>query len=184
MWIELDQFLQYLTYERKYSQHTVESYRNDLRQFIDFLEKTHPGIPLNAEEIEAAHIKDFLGRLLYAGLTKRSIARKLSSIKSFFRYLKRCGKVEHNFSKIVTSPKLDRRLPVIIDIKRAMKLMELPPSDTYEGLRDRAILELFYGTGMRLNELLSLRIENIDFSSNTIRVTGKGKKERVLPLGS
>ncbi|NIV73108.1 site-specific integrase, partial [Candidatus Saccharibacteria bacterium] len=183
MWTEIDQFLHYLRFQRKYSEHTLESYRNDLTQFAEFLQDSAGQNHVSANSVETNHIKDFLGHLLIMGLEKRSIARKLSSIKSLFRYLLREEMISKNPAAIVSTPKLDRRLPVIIDIKQANKLMNLPPTDTFEGIRDRAVLELLYGAGLRLSELLFLRIENIDFSSDTIRVTGKRDKERVLPMG-
>jgi integrase/recombinase XerC len=182
MWIKLNQFLKYLQYQRKYSDHTIESYRTDLLQFLKYINASQRK-NLAPEQIGPAHIREFLGQLLYTGLEKSSIARKLSSIKSFFRYLHRQGIVKENFAKIISAPKPDRRLPVIIDVNKANKLMELPPSNTFEGIRDQTILELFYGTGMRLSELLSLKFENIAIETETIRVTGKGKKQRLIPIG-
>lgn len=184
MWTEVDQFLHYLRFERKYSEHTLESYRNDLTQFVEFLETGIGQNNVPSKSVETNHIKDFLGHMLILGLEKRSIARKLSSIKSFFRYLLRREMIPKNPAAIITSPKLDRRLPVIIDMNQASKLMELPPSSTFEGIRDRAILELLYGAGLRLNELLTLRLQNLNFDSETIRITGKRGKERILPMGS
>lgn len=183
-WAEIDQFLHYLRFQRKYSDHTLESYRNDLTQFAEFLEGVNGGNHVSLKSVETNHIKDFLGHLLMLGLEKRSIARKLSSIKSLFRYFLREAVIQKNPAAIVTSPKLDKRLPVIINMNQAGKLMELPASDTFEGIRDRAILELLYGAGLRLSELLTLQVDNLNFSSDTIRVTGKRNKERILPIGS
>jgi len=183
-WAEIDQFLHYLRYQRKFSAHTLESYQNDLAQFVEFLEGTKRPNHVSVRTVETNHIKDFLGHLLMLGLEKRSIARKLSSIKSLFRYFLRKGIIKENPAAIIASPKLDKRLPVIIDMNQAGKLMELPSSDTFEGIRDRAILELLYGAGLRLNELLTLQTDNLDFSNDTIRVTGKRDKERILPIGS
>lgn len=184
MWTEIDQFLHYLRFQRKYSEHTVESYGNDLTQFAEFLENRIGDNQISPQSVETGHIKDFLGHLLIHGLEKRSIARKLSSIKSLLRYFLREGLIKKNPAAIVSAPKLDRRLPVIIDMKQASKLMELPPADTFEGIRDRAILELLYGAGLRLSELLNLRTENVNFHADTIRVSGKRNKERILPMGS
>jgi integrase/recombinase XerC len=180
----MDQFLHYLRYQRKYSDHTMESYRNDLTQFVEFLEGLRGRNHVSLKTVETNHIKDFLGHLLMLGLEKRSIARKLSSIKSLFRYFLREGFIQENPSAVIASPKLDRRLPVIIDMNQAGKLMELPSVDTFVGIRDRAILELLYGAGLRLNELLTLQLHNLDFSADTIRVTGKRNKERIVPMGS
>lgn len=183
-WTEIDQFLHYLQFQRKYSSYTLESYRNDLTQFAEFLESNIHQNHVLPKSVETNHIKEFLGYLLMMGLGKRSIARKLSSIKSLFRYLIKKELIKENPAAIVTSPKLEKRLPTIIDIKQANKIMELPSSDSFEGIRDKAILELFYGAGIRLSELRSLRIENLNFASDTIRVMGKRRKERVLPMGS
>ncbi|RMF57016.1 MAG: tyrosine recombinase XerC [Calditrichaeota bacterium] len=184
MWLELDQFLHYLTNQRHYSSNTVESYRNDLSQFITFAEKFYQNSDVSPSQIETQCIRNYLGHLLKLELQKRSIARKLSSIRSFFRYLHKNGMVEQNPAAVVSAPKLNRRLPTVLSIEQARQLMELPPADTFEGVRDRAILELLYGCGLRLNEVLELRSEQIDMSNEVIRVFGKGKKERMVPFGS
>lgn len=184
MWAEIDQFLHYLKFQRKYSEHTLESYQNDLTQFAEFLEDKIKQNHVSLKSVETKHIKEFLGFLLMMELGKRSIARKLSSIRSLFRYSVKKEIIKENPATIVTSPKLEKRLPTIIDIKQASKIMELPSSTSFEGIRDRAILELFYGAGLRLSELCSLRIDNLNFASDTIRVMGKRSKERILPMGS
>ncbi len=184
MWVELDQFLHYIKNQRQYSSYTIEAYRNDLAQFIEYSEDASENQQILSFSANSSHIRNYLGHLLKLGLQKRSIARKLSAIKSFFRYLHRNGVIAQNPSTVVTAPKKDRKLPTVLSIEQARKLMELPPEDTLEGVRDRAILELLYGCGVRLGELLNLLIENIDFSNDFIRVLGKRKKERLLPLGS
>ena len=183
-WTQIDQFLHYLRYERKYSTHTLESYQNDLTQFVEFLEDNMGHNYVSMEFVETNHIKDFLGHLLMVGLEKRSIARKLSAIKSLFRYFLRKGAIPKNPAAVITSPKLNKRLPIIIDMNQASNLMELPSPNTFDGIRDKAILELLYGSGLRLNELLLLRTSDLDFNGDTIRVTGKRNKERILPIGS
>ena len=183
MWDTLDQFLHYLQHQRKYSAHTIESYRNDLSQFFEFWEHQRKAKLREAAQIETLDIRSYLGHLLKLGLEKRSIARKLSSIKSLCRYLFRNGKISLNPASVVSAPKLDRKLPTVLSIEQARELMTLPPEDTFEGLRDRAILELLYGCGLRLSELLQLRLRNIDFSGELIRVLGKGQKERIVPFG-
>jgi tyrosine recombinase XerC len=183
MWVELDQFLHYIKNQRQYSRLTIEAYRNDLSQFIEYAEDKH-NRSINAQEVDALLIRNFLGHLLKLGLEKRSIARKLSATKSFFRYLFRNGIIMINPASAVTAPKKEHKLPTVLSIEQARKLMDLPPGDTFEGLRDRAILELMYGSGLRLSETLNLRQENIDFPGEYIRVLGKRNKERILPLGS
>ncbi len=184
MWVELDQFLHYITYQKRYATHTIVSYQNDLSQFIEFIEISCDGHTALPKAVQNSDIRSFLGFLLKSDMQKSSIARKLSTIKSFFRYLQRSNVIDVNPALVVTAPKKDRRLPTVLSIDQARKLMELPPEDTFEGLRDRAILELLYGTGMRLNELLELRIEKVDFANELLRVKGKRNKERMIPLGA
>lgn len=184
MWIELDQFIHYITYQKRYSAHTVLSYQTDLSQFIEYTENIAAKQGITAPDITNRMIRDFLGELLKSGLRKRSISRKLSAVKSFCRYLQRQGKITVNPASVVAAPKKERVLPTVLSIEQARALMELPPSDCFEGLRDRAILELLYGVGLRLSELISLRLQNLDIDSELIRVMGKRQKERVLPLGS
>ena len=184
MWLELDQFVHYLRNERLYSDYTIEAYRNDLAQFIEFAERKNNNQTVQPEEAKTILIRTFLGHLLKLGLQKRSITRKLSAIKSFFKYLFRNELIPVNPAAIVSGPKLDRRLPVVLSMDQARQIMVLPPDDSFEGLRDRAILELLYGSGLRLGELLNLTLDKIDFGSELLRVMGKRQKERLLPLGT
>lgn len=184
MWVELDQFLHYIHNQRQYSDYTIEAYRNDLSQFIEYAERHHQNRTTSATDVDAYLIRNFLGFLLKSGLEKRSIARKLSAVKSFFRYLLRNGIVMANPALAVSGPKKDRKLPTVLSIDQARKLMELPPDDSFAGLRDRAILELLYGCGLRLGEILNLQQRNVDFSNEYLRVLGKRKKERLIPLGT
>jgi tyrosine recombinase XerC len=180
----LGDFLQYLSDQKRYSENTVIAYRTDLEQFFKFVQSA-----LNTDTPSLTHInnrliRDYLGHLLKSGFSKRSIGRKLSAIKSFFKYLQRNRKIHKNPVQAVSAPKKNRLLPTAISIEQARKLMELPPTDTFEGLRDRAILELFYGSGIRLGELLNLRINQLDLTNDQFRVVGKRQKERIVPLGS
>ncbi len=184
MWVELDQFLHYLKHERRYSQYTIESYQNDLSQFIEYSESCFNHHKVHPREVDVTVIRNFLGHLLKMGLQKRSVHRKLSSIKSFFHYLFRNGYIVVNPATVVNAPKREQRLPTVLSIEQARKLMKLPDNDTFEGLRNRAILELLYGCGLRLGELLNLRFENVDLSNEVIRIVGKRQKERIVPLGS
>ncbi|RMI04934.1 MAG: tyrosine recombinase XerC [Calditrichaeota bacterium] len=183
MWVELDRFLHYLIHERRCSESTIVAYRNDLSQFIEYAEEQAGNYKVHPREIDTALIRTYTGHLLKLGLHKRSISRKLSAIKSFFRYLLRQGVIAVNPAEPVRSPGKGRRLPPVLSIDEARQLMELPDSDSVEGLRDRAILELLYGCGLRLSELLGLRISAIDFAAKTLRVQGKGGKERIVPFG-
>ncbi len=183
MWADLDNFLDYIQSERRYSRYTITSYRVDLSQFVDFLESSEVSGQVNPEEVDTNHVKHFVETLFIHGLNKKSIARKLSAIKSFFKYLNRNQIIRNNPAQAVYSPKLDKNLPVILEEKHARKIMDLPPADQFNGIRDRAILELFYGCGIRLGELISLRMKQIYLQSNYIKVEGKRGKERLLPLG-
>lgn len=182
--IHVRNFLRYLYLERRYSPKTVESYGHDLLQFeaflFDYLRLDR--IPWN--KVDKRAIRLFLIILQEGNLSKRSIARKLATIKSFFKYLTREEIIEQNSSLTIKIPKFEKKLPAFATLEDIDRLMKLPDESTFEGIRDRAILELFYGTGMRLSELLTLKLSDIMRSENLIRLRGKGNKERVIPLGS
>ena len=177
------QFLQYLARERNYSTHTVASYEDDLRQFSEFLQRHFEGRAYALDDLDNVTIRLFLGDLLEQGFSKSSIARKLAAIKSLFRYLRKKHDVQRNPALNVSSPKLEKRLPQYLDEKTVGSLMAQPDCSTPEGVRDAAILELFYSAGIRLSELIGLRLADIDFGNTTIKVTGKGNKQRIIPFG-
>jgi len=183
MWNELKKFLHYLRTERRYSNHTVKSYQIDVSQFIQYLEdqifedKVHP------VSVDKKHIRHFIEELYVYGLNKRSISRKLSAIKSFYKYLQRIRRIEHNPAADLHSPKLDKPLPTVLDEEEIQKLMDLPDQENFCGIRDRAILELFYGCGIRVGELIQLKMKQINLTNHYIIVEGKRNKERVLPIG-
>lgn len=180
---KVHQFLQYLARERNYSAHTVASYEDDLRQFSEFLQRHFEGTAYSLDDIDNVTIRLFLGDLLEQSFSKSSIARKLAATKSFFRYLRKKHAVQRNPAQNVSSPKLEKRLPQYLDEKTAGNLMAQPDCSTPEGARDAAILELFYSTGIRLSELIGLRMADIDFRNTTVKVTGKGNKQRIIPFG-
>lgn len=178
----LDSFLRYIEYERRFSPHTIEAYRRDVIQYIAFLEET-AGVssPLEAEGI---HIRSWVVELLAADRTPRTIHRKLSTLKTFYHFLRRQKLVEHNPMRQVVAPKVGSRLPAHVppaDLQRLFDQLTFP--DDFGGRRDRLALELLYGTGMRRAELISLRIDAIDRPQRLIRVLGKGQRERLLPFG-
>ncbi len=179
----LNQFLTFIRNQRLYSDYTVTSYRTDILQFFEFLRENNPGREIDVDAVSSKHIREFLGNLLMRGFGKRSIARKLSALKSFFKYLRRHAVIARDPALSVSGPKLDRSLPAVLNFDQARKLMEMPPATSFEGLRDRAILEILYGCGIRLGELLKLKPENLDFNRETLRVMGKRKKERQIPIG-
>ena len=180
----IEQYLEYLLKQRQYSPHTVAGYRNDLCQFSEYLARTARSRPMKPGAITQADIRKFLGDLLEKGLEKKSIARKLSAIRSWFSYLMREKIVSSNPGVNIVSPKLPRKLPVFLAESCIDTMMELPDASTPDGIRDRALLELLYGTGIRLSEMVGLNLRDIDLPNTTIRVMGKGSKERIVPLGT
>ena len=179
----LHRFLEYIERERNYSRHTVAAYEDDLTLFLDFLSRTSGRGNMAPGAIDHFMIRKFLGALVDRGFSKRSIARKLACLRSFFKYLVRLQVIEKNPTTLLVSPKLPRRLPQFLDETAVALLMEQPDRKTAEGLRDAAILELFYSTGIRLSELLGLTPADVDFGNSTIKVLGKGSKERIVPFG-
>lgn len=179
----LDRFLEYLRIEKNYSQHTVTSYRTDLMQFLEFLRRHAETATPGPRAVDTETIRLFLGDLHDRGISKKSIARKLAAVRSFFKFLLRDGTVLQNPAANVHTPRVPRKLPSFLDEPAVQRMMELPDCTTPDGLRDRAILEVLYGTGIRLSELIRLSLGDIDLHEQTIRVFGKGKKVRIVPLG-
>ena len=178
---EKSDFLAYLNNERRYSKHTVSAYDNDLLQLADFC-------GLNAEMDSAQMIgrKDierFMGSLIRHGFSRKSVGRKLASVRAFYNYLVRTEQIENNPARTLTAPKAEKYLPGFFLEEELEKALVLLDTNTLLGLRDRAILELFYGTGIRRSELMDLNTGDLDLKSGTIRVLGKGGKERRIPLG-
>jgi integrase/recombinase XerC len=176
-------FLEYLTAERNFSPHTVAAYAGDLEQFRSFL-SLHTGEPdPDPADVDRITLRLYLGELTDQGIQKRSVARKLAAIRSFFRFLVRKGRLRSNPALNLVTPKLPKKLPSFLDEPSVERMMELPDPATPAGARDRAILELLYGTGIRVSELTGLTIAGVDLKGRTIKVRGKGSKDRILPLG-
>jgi len=176
----LADFLAHLAQERRCSPHTVTAYRIDLEQFFDYCQDRLAAKPLAG--LTYADIRDYLGFMLSHGYERRSAARKLSTLKSFFRYLTRTGAIPGNPARSVKSPRLGRKLPPLLTQFQVAEALR-PLGDFEPALRDIAILEVLYGSGLRVAELVGLNLSDIDFPRDTIRVRGKGNKERILPLG-
>ena len=174
-------FLRHIAAGRNYSRHTVVAYETDLRHFVLFLQDGKSATRVSS--VDHRTIRRFLGALLARGRSRRSIARALACLKSFFRYVHKTGTVKVNPCANVGAPKLEHRLPQVLDERAVSTLMEQPDRSTATGARDAAVLELLYGCGIRLSELIGLRQQDVDFENGTIKVTGKGAKERVVPLG-
>jgi integrase/recombinase XerC len=177
------EFLQYLASERNYSHNTIASYEVDLGQFGAFLEEHLPGTDSTLSSLQHHTIRLFLGHLLTQGYARKTIARKLACLRSFYKFLVRRGMVATNPTTMIASPKLERSLPVFLDEATVAQVMEQPNRSVPVGMRDAAILELFYATGIRLSELLHLRVVDVDLQSQTVKVLGKGNKERIVPFG-
>lgn len=179
----IDEFQSYLEKERGYSKHTCTSYIHDLHRFNDFLVEYVGTSDISVESIDKQTIRHFLGKEFEEGYSAKTVGRRLASVKSFYKYLIKTEVVENNPSNYVKTPKTTKPLPNYIDEKMIEALMEAPPANTVAGMRDRAILELFYSTGIRLSELINITFKKIDFNGNLLKVIGKGNKERLIPFG-
>jgi integrase/recombinase XerC len=181
------QFFDHLRYERNVSEHTLRNYRSDLSQFLDYLapaerklgKRNAPDI----KEIDHLTIREWLSSLHSAHKKKASVARKLAALRTFFQFLVREGLIELNPAKLVSTPRLEKKLPQHLSIEEAIKFIESPDTETDLGKRDRAMLELMYATGVRVSELTKMDLSDIDFRNKLIRVTGKRRKERIVPFG-
>ena len=173
----VERFLRYLSAERNASDYTCCNYALDLHQFFALL--GHQRVAA----ITALEIRRFIAHLSTQRLAKRTIARKLSCLRSFFRFLCREGTLEHNPAQAIPTPRLEKRLPSFLDEQQVTRLLEVPPVKKWQGRRDRALLETLYSTGIRVSELIGLNLEDLDEISGTIMVRGKGKKERLCPIG-
>lgn len=186
MYTFLDSFIIYLKVEKNASPRTIESYQHDLWQFIDFMaqELKVPGTALEPQQVNHLAIRKHLARLQLSGLKRTTIARKMASLRAFFRYLSREEVVTSNPLTYVSTPKTEKRLPEVLSQDGAWALVQAPDVKTPSGLRDRAILEILYACGLRVSELVGLDTGDVDLSLGYARVMGKGSKERVVPIGS
>lgn len=179
----LKQFLQHLRYERNVSQHTLRNYSSDLEQFRDYLLAKGKVSDIAVSEIDHLTIREWMASLHGDNKKKTSIARKLASLRTFFQFLVREGVQENNPAKLVATPKVERKLPTHLSVEDTIRFIETPDLQTDLGRRDRAILEFLWATGMRVGELVGLNLKDIDFRERLTRVTGKRKKQRILPFG-
>ncbi|MGN6618708.1 MAG: tyrosine-type recombinase/integrase [Ilyomonas sp.] len=177
----LQAFLQYLQFEKRYSQHTLISYKNDLEQFFDFIQSEFDSPA--TDKITSAQIRSWLASLKEDGLTAKSINRKISALKSFFKYLMKQGIVVKTPLTTIVTPKSNKRLPAYVEQKDIQELFKKNEfSEDWNGKTKRLIILLFYHTGIRLSELINLKEYQVDFSYCQLKVTGKGNKERIIPL--
>jgi len=175
-----NRYVNYLEAEKRASRYTVRNYTTDLLGFFDFLKAKEIS---SLKEVDRHVLRDYLSHLMEQGFVKASIARKLSAIRSFYRYLLREGMVTTNPVASTSSPKLDKRLPSFLTPEEVVRLLQAPDLSTPQGLRDRALMELLYASGLRVSELVNLDVEQVNFDTYEIRVWGKGSKERVVLMG-
>lgn len=177
----VDKYIDYLRYEKNYSSHTEISYYSDLIQFRDFIESHYRDIEL--ETVDGDIVRAWIIFLMEAKTSARSVNRKLSSLKSFYRYLQKMGSISISPLKKISGPKAKKPIPSFINYSDMEKVLNIETEDNdYESFRDKVILELFYVTGMRRAELIGLTDKDIDLYSGSIRVTGKRNKQRIIPV--
>jgi integrase/recombinase XerC len=180
----VSEFLEHLLLNENASAHTIRAYESDLSQFVEFLGR-HAGrrrMDLPPEAVTHLNIRAFLGDLQKRGISRGSSARKLAAIRTFARYLRREGILEGDPSALVGTPRREQRLPAHLAEAEVTRLLEMPDGSQPLGRRDRAILELFYASGLRLSELVGLNLDDVNLSSRVVRVMGKGRKERLVPF--
>ncbi|HEY97355.1 MAG TPA: tyrosine recombinase XerC [Dehalococcoidia bacterium] len=173
-------YIDYLQVERNASPHTVRNYTRALMEFFDHLRER--GIA-SLKDVNKQTLRDYISGLIERGLAKSSIACRLSAIRSFYRYLMREEMIAVSPVATTVSPRLDRRLPSFLTIEEVKRLIESPDQATPQGLRDRALMEMLYASGLRVSELVNLDVEQVNLHTNEIRVWGKGSKERVVLIG-
>lgn len=177
----LSLFLDYLLFQKRYSKHTIIAYKKDVEDFFLFINNTYDSVDVKL--ITSAMIRTWLANLKEKDITSKSINRKISSLKSFFKFLMKEGIIDATPMSTIISPKINKRLPVYVeekDMQTLFEYVEFP--DNYAGQTERLIMELFYNTGFRVSELINLKISQVDFSNNYIKVLGKGNKERIIPV--
>ena len=177
-------FIDYLQYEKRVSKHTVTAYAHDLAQFFSFLQEK-----LEINQLSDVHTEDIrtwiISLLEDESLQAKSANRKISAVRAFYRYKLKIKELTNNPTLTIHAPKIPKKLPQYVDAKDMEHLFsDIPFEETFEGLRDRTILELFYATGMRLSELLNIKTQDIHLQDNTIKVLGKRNKERIIPFGN
>lgn len=173
----IDNFLRYLDLQRGASAHTLRAYKKDLEEFAEFAQKT-------AEDIDMIDVRAFVARQIKNGLNKTTAGRRLAAIRSFLKYLYREGYIKANPAKLVSTPKAGKPLPKFLSVDETFSLIEQPKGIGFMRTRDRAILELLYSCGLRVSEVAGLTMEDINTREGLVKVRGKGKKERILPVGS
>jgi len=182
----IEEFKKYLIGEKDASPNTVSAYLNDLTQFEAFLLETGHACnnsEIQIDQVDRLALRSFMSRLYEKSNSGTSMGRKLSTLSSFFKFLCREGYIKTNVAKTIPVPKKINKLPSHLSVDEVFRLLELPKPESFPGTRDRAILEIFYGTGIRVSELVGLSPDDLKLEQRNVKVLGKGKKERILPLG-
>ena len=176
-------FLRYLEVERDASPLTIKSYREDLAALVEYLSDSF-GDEATVAEVSTLDLRGYVAAVNEAGYAKSSVARRLASMRSFFRFAQREGLVDHNSAKPLRNPRRNRPLPHFLSSRDLKRLLTSPPRDEPLGCRDRAILETMYSAGLRVSETVGINDGDLDFGQGLVRIRGKGRKERLAPLGS
>ena len=203
----IHEFLNYLKFEKHFSEHTAKCYNADLVQFCQYLSGDSTGLATGSEDwshkelggvatqtetkieqlllsLTTDNVRAYMVILNDKQYSKSTIARKLATLRSFYKFLVKRGHITKNPVTAVRTPKQDKKLPKFLEYDQVKKLLDTPPADNWLGARDRAIMETLYGTGVRVSELVALNLEDVDFLGEVLHVRGKGKKERISPIGS
>lgn len=176
---DLEKFIDYLSYQKKYSENTTKNYEIDILEFLEYCNKEH----ISKEKINYNDVKKYLVSLYDKKYSKSTVSRKISSLRSFYKYLYINNIIDKNPFLFVSLPKKEKKLPRFVNYEDLNTIFSIPNINNDYGLRDRLILELLYGTGIRVSELCDIKISDIEFSNKTIRVVGKGNKERIVCYG-
>lgn len=176
-------FLKFLREERNFSPHTITAYEIDLNQFFLWLEDYFGESEVDIIRVDKISIRHYLGKLIEEGLSRKSAARKLATLKSFFKFLSREELISKNPASQIQTPKLEKPLPEFLSIASVNAVMLIPDRKDFLGARDAAFLELFYSSGIRLSELVNLKVEDIGLNTGLLKVFGKGGRERIIPFG-
>ena len=175
----VDQFLHFLSSERNYSENTIDAYATDLGQFLNFLE----GRGVSVTDAGTRDVRGYLAKLRAQGLGRSTVARRLAAIRSFYKYLHQLGEISKNPLVALRTPRREQKLPRFLTVDDVTRLMDAPDDGSWPGVRDQAILETLYGAGLRVSELVGLNNDDLDLRQQLLHVRGKGKKERLAPVG-
>ena len=174
-------FLEYLSKERNFSNHTIRNYRIDLIEFADYLNGIDSNLIIT--DIDRTFIQNFIKETSLSGKSDKTLQRKVASIKSLYKFLSLTNKVKSNISELISSPKVSKKLPHLLSLKEIELLMKQPDLSSFKGIRDKSILEIFYSTGVRISEIINIKIQDLFLDKKMIKILGKGSKERYVILG-